>query len=97
MNISDHNIEFSEDDLKEIFALFSSVSAYELRQIYDSNNEHYFKQVELSAEYELSYEKREFAIDSLRAVLTFLYRHSYRIEKDGDLIRLDSILEHFVD
>jgi hypothetical protein len=38
MNISDHEIEFSEDDLKEVFGLFSSPTEHELQQTYDPNS-----------------------------------------------------------
>ncbi len=96
MNVTDREVEFSEDDFREVFALFASPSAYELVQVYDQSSEHYFQRLDLSEEYNLSYEKREFAIDALRAVLTFLHQHDYRIEKDGKIISLKGILEEFV-
>jgi len=96
MNVTELEVEFSEDDFREVFALFSSSSAYELGQAYDPSSEHYFQRLDLSEEYDLSYEKREFAIDALRAVLTFLHRHGYRVEKDGKIISLKGILEDFV-
>ena len=96
MNVTEHEVEFSEDDFREVFALFSSTSTYELDQVYDRNSEHYFQRLDLSEGYDLSYEKREFAIDALRAVLTFLHRHSYRVEKEGKIISLKGILEDFV-
>ena len=68
MNITEHEVEFSEDDFREVFALFSSVSADELGQVDDPSSEHYFRRLDLSEEYHLSFEKREFAIDALRAV-----------------------------
>jgi hypothetical protein len=71
MNISDHKIDFSEDDLKEVFALFSSSSEYELKQSYDPTSEHYFERILPLDEYELSQEKREFSIDALRSVFAF--------------------------
>jgi len=88
MKISDTKIEFSESDFREIFALFSSSTSYELRQIDDPDNEHYFGRVNLLEEYELSFAKKDFAIDSLRAVLAFLHRQGYKIEKDGKIISL---------
>ena len=97
MQLSDSEVEFSDDDLREVFALFSSPSAYELGQIYDPANEHYYQRVELSEEYDLSYEKREFAADALRAAFAFLHRHGYRVGKDGVIISLEGILEHFVE
>ena len=96
MNITEHEVEFSEDDFREVFALFSSVSADELGQVDDPSSEHYFRRLDLSEEYHLSFEKREFAIDALRAVLTYLHRHGYRVEKDGKIISLKGILEDFV-
>jgi len=89
-------IEFSEVDFKEVFSLFTSPTAHELRQIDDPTNEHYFGRVDLMQEYELSYEKREFAVDALRAVIAFLHRHGYRLEKDGALLSLDGIMKEFI-
>ena len=96
MNVTDREVEFTEDDCREVFALFSSVSAYELAQIDDPGSGHYFRRLDLAAEYQLCSEKREFAIDALRAVLTFLHRHGYRVEKDGEVTGLQGILEDFV-
>lgn len=96
MNISDHEIEFAEADLKEVFALFSSATEYELQQTYDTNSEHYFERVVPREEYELTEEKQEFALDALRAVFLFLHQHGYQIEKDGKIISLNGILEHFI-
>jgi hypothetical protein len=96
MKILADNIEFSETDFKEVFALFTSSTAYELRQIHDPANEHYFERVDLTEEYELAYAKRDFAEDALRAVIAFLYRNGCRIEKDGEIFSLDGISEHFV-
>ncbi len=97
MKVSGNNIEFSEADLKEVFALFSSSTDYELNQVDDPANEHYFGRVKLMEEYELSYAKQDFAIDALRAVLAFLHRHGYRIEKDGKVLSLDGISEYFIE
>jgi len=96
MNVTDREVEFSEDDFREVFALFSSPSAFELGQAFDPGSEHYYRRLDLSEVYELSYEKREFATDALRAVLTFLHRRGYRVEKDGKLSSLKGILEDFV-
>jgi hypothetical protein len=97
MNVTDLKVEFSESDFQEVFALFPSPSAYELGQVYDPRSEHYFERADLSEDYNLSYEKREFAIDALRASLAFLHRHGYPIEKDGEVISLEDILEHFAE
>ncbi len=96
MNISDHEIEFSEDDLKEVFGLFSSPTEHELQQTYDPNSEHYFKRIVPLEEYDLSQDRREFALDAVRATITFLHRHGYQIEKDGQVFGLAGILEHFI-
>ena len=95
MKTTGNDIEFSESDLKEIFALFSSPAEYELHETYDLNSENYFECVALDEEYELAQEKREFALDALRAVFHFLHRHGCRIEKDGKTRSLESVLNHF--
>jgi hypothetical protein len=92
----DERIEFSENDFKEVFSLFASSTSHELHQIDDPTSEHYFKRVDLMKEYELAYEKREFAVDALRAVFAFLARHGYRLEKDGALFSLDGISKEFI-
>ena len=96
MRISNNSLDVDEIDLKEVFALFTSVSQHELRQLDDPNSDHYFPNVDLAAEYELSLEKREFAIDALRAVFAFLERHGYRIEKEGAIFELQSVGKCFV-
>jgi len=97
MRVSDSKIEFSDADLKEVFALFSSSTAYELNQVDDPANEHYFERVNLMEEYELSYARQDFAVDALRAVLAFLHRHGYRIEKGGEVLSLGGISEYFIE
>lgn len=92
----DETIEFAETDFKEVFSLFASSTAHELHQIDDPASEHYFERVDLMKEYELSYEKREFAIDALRAVLAFLHRHGYRLERDGEILSLAGISQQFI-
>jgi len=93
----DDTIEFSETDLKEVFSLFTSSTAHELQQVDDPASEHYFERVDLMKEYELSYEKREFAVDALRAVFAFLQRHGYRLEKNGEILSLDGISKEFIE
>ncbi|HYX73014.1 MAG TPA: hypothetical protein VE732_09600 [Nitrososphaera sp.] len=96
MNISDHEIDFSDDDLKEVFGLFSSPTEHELKQTYDPDSEHYFRRIVPLEEYNLSQDKREFSLDALRGVIAFLHRHGYRIEKDGKIFSLVGILKHFI-
>ena len=95
MIISNNSLDVDEIDL-EVFALFTSVSQHELRQLDDPGSDHYFPNVDLSAEFELSLEKREFAIDALRAAFAFLERHGYRIEKEGTIFDLRAAGKLFV-
>jgi transcriptional regulator NrdR family protein len=85
--------KFTEDNLKEVFALFTSATFDELTQIYDKNNRHYFENEKLDDEYHLSEEKREISLDSLRSVLYFLTKHGYRISKGNEEINSDYILK----
>jgi hypothetical protein len=81
-------VPLSEEDLKEIFSLFTTVSKDELLMIYEENNPHYYLKANLEDEYELCEEKREFAIDAWRAVLYFLYRKGYSLIKERQAIDL---------
>ena len=96
MKLTDNTIEFSERDFKEVFSLFTSASTHELNQVDDPTNDHYFDQVDLMEQYELCFEKREFAIDALRAVLAFLHRHGYRLEENGNVLGLEGVSNLFV-
>lgn len=73
----------SEEDLKEIFGLFTSPADEEVSQIYDETSKFHFKKENLADEYSLTQEKREFAIDAWRAVNYFLQRHGYSVVKDS--------------
>ncbi len=86
----------NDAELKELFALFSSASLYELRQIYDKNNDLFFMNEILSDEYELTESKREFASDSWRAVIYFLLKNGYQLKKGDEVIDLNFINEEFV-
>jgi hypothetical protein len=96
MDIFEHAILFSDSELKEIFALFSSGTKYEREQIYDPTSEHYFEQVDLAQEYELHEEKRECALDAVRGVLYFLHRAGYKLEKGGEVKSIESINGSFI-
>jgi hypothetical protein len=96
MRISDGKIEFSESDLKEVFGLFTSSSKQELDWNYDPARQDFFEQIVLLEEYELTQEKREFALDALRATLFFLYHAGYQLEKDGKAMTLERITDYFV-
>jgi len=67
-----NKITLSESDLKELFALFTSVSKYEKRQIYDPTNDDHFLKTNLAEEYSLTEEKREYALENEGSVRTFM-------------------------
>ncbi len=73
--------DLSDDDLCELFALFSSPTEEEVARIYSENDRLFYKNENLSEEYSLTQEKSEFAHDSWRAVLYFLDRHGYKLVK----------------
>ncbi|MBN2423998.1 MAG: hypothetical protein JXR46_05955 [Calditrichaceae bacterium] len=82
-------LKFSDKDLKEIFALFSSSTIYELKQIYNKNDNLYFENENLNDEYELVSVKREFALDALRSVLYWLNKKGYSLYKNSNNDKLD--------
>ena len=85
---SNEPIVLSEDDLKEIFSLFTSSTKYERDQVYDERSGHHFLEVKLFEEYTLTEEKREYALDAWRSVIYFLHSRNYvlwRNGKGGDL------------
>ena len=96
LKVTNNTIEFSELDFKEVFSLFTSPTAHELHQIDNPTDDHYFDRVDLMEQYELCFEKREFAIDALRAVLAFLHRRGYRLEENGNILGLDGVSNLFV-
>ena len=49
----------SDQDLREIFALFSSPSDYERQQVCDETGGHFYGREDLLREYTLTYEKRD--------------------------------------
>lgn len=97
MIVSENGIRLSEDDLKEIFALFCSATRFEKLQVYDEQSDHYFHKVQLSEEYSLTEETREFALDAWRAVISFLNSKGYSLSKDGRIIRLSFSDDEFID
>jgi len=86
----------SEEDLKEVFSLFTSSTKYEREQVYAVDSGHYYLYEELSEEYSLNEEKREYALDAWRAVIYFLYRKGYSLCKDGKEIDLSFSEEEFI-
>lgn len=83
-------VTLSDDDLRELFALFSSPTDDELRQVFDSSHPNFYKREDLDAEYSLTQEKKEFADDAWRAVTYFLHRKGFKLYKDGLEIDLAS-------
>lgn len=77
-------IILTDDELREIFALFSSPTDYERQQVYDKTETHSYKREDLSREYTLTQERREFADDAWRAILYFLHRRGFRLTKNGE-------------
>jgi hypothetical protein len=51
MKFNGQELTVTEDDLKKIFALFTSCTDYEKKQIFDESSQHYFKLIDLSEEY----------------------------------------------
>lgn len=97
MDVSENGIVLSEDDLKEIFALFTSVTKFEKAQVYDEQGDHYFRRVQLSEEYALTEETREFALDAWRAVISFLNSNGYSLSKEGRIVTLAFSNDEFID
>jgi len=81
-------IELSDSDLQELFALFSSATEEEISQIYSEQSEHFYRNQDLDVEYELTEEKREYALDTWRAVILFLHRQGYKVTKNGEVVDL---------
>jgi hypothetical protein len=73
----------SDQDLREIFALFSSPTDYERQQVYDETGGHFYGREDLLCEYTLRQEKREFAEGAWRAVMHFLYGNGFVLSKNG--------------
>ena len=73
----------TDQDLREIFALFSSPTDYERQQVYDETNAHFYGLEDLLSEYTLTQEKREFAEDAWRGVIHFLSRNGFVLSKNG--------------
>jgi hypothetical protein len=89
-------VVLSEDDLKELFGLLTSVTEFERNQVYDQRSEHYFRRTDLSEEYTLTQEKREYALDAWRAVCFFLHSRGYSFSKDGQDISLSFSVGQFI-
>ena len=82
------NIQLSDSELKELFALFSSCTEEEIIQGYSNQNGAFFEGEDLDETYELRQEKREFSLDAWRSVLLFLDRHGYTLSRQGETVDL---------
>jgi hypothetical protein len=76
-------VTLSDDDLQELFALFSSPTDEEVRQVLNPSHTNFYKNENLEAEYTLTQERREFADDAWRAVTYFLYRKGFILHRNG--------------
>jgi hypothetical protein len=76
-------VTLSDEDLQELFALFSSPTDDELRQVLNPSHTNFYKNENLEAEYTLTQERREFAEDAWRAVTYFLYRKGFNLCRNG--------------
>lgn len=89
-------MELQENDYKELFELFSSLTKYELEKIYDKKSDKYFKNTDLNDEYELAESKIAFSQDCWRAVIYFLYKRGFRLIRGKEITDLDFIEEYFL-
>ena len=90
-------MKLNEDDLREIFALFCSTTRYERNQIYDKDSGHHFASENLDDVYDLSQEKREYALDAWRAVMYLLYRRGFKLRRNNEEIQLNFADEEFIE
>lgn len=90
-------IHLSDEDLKEIFSLFSSPTKFEKKQIYDEKSKHYFRNVNIQEEYNLNQEIKEFSLDAWRSVLYFLFSKGFSISKNDSCIDLSFVEDEFLD
>lgn len=96
MKIESEKLELDEDDLKKIFALFTSCTKYERDQVFDQSNSHYYKNNDLKDHYEVSMEKLDFAVDAWRAVISVLEREGAIIKLGDSVISLGFINKEFM-
>lgn len=96
MQIDGKKIHLNQEDLQELFSLFTSATQYEKGQVYDGNSTHYFRHTDLTAEYELSEEKGEYARDAWRAVLSFLHTKGFALAYGEHRLDLSWIEEEFI-
>jgi len=76
-------VTLNDEDLRDLFALFSSPTDEELRQVLNPSHSNFYKLENLKAEYTLTQERREFAEDVWRAVIYFLQRKGFNLYRNG--------------
>lgn len=97
MNVNQGKIVLEDKDLKEIFGLFTSPTKDEKAQMYQRGGAHYFENENLSEEYDLVQEKREYALDAWRAVISLLRaRGCAVVAKNGEVVDLSFIENEFI-
>lgn len=89
-------MELTDENLKEIFSLYTSATKYERDQTYERGCTHCFEKVDLSKEYSLTEESGEIARDAWRAVIYFLKKNGYSLHLKGEQIDLSFIEEEFI-
>ncbi len=89
-------IELREDDLKEIFALYTSCSRYEYDEVFDEASSNYYLRENLRDEYELGGDKGDYALDSWRSALLFLSRRGYSLMRGDEIIDLSNAAEQLL-
>ncbi|MBI2788611.1 MAG: hypothetical protein HYX59_08020 [Elusimicrobia bacterium] len=97
MSLNNGKIVLDDDDLKLIFSLFCSSTKHERAQTANPASVHHFSKVELSGEYSLTQERREFAVDAWRAVLQFLRNKGVVLRIGTHQTDLEFIEESFLD
>lgn len=96
MKLEKNRVFLEEEDLKKVFALFTSCTQDEKRQVLDESSARYFKKENLSEEYELRMTKRDFAIDAWRSVLAFLQSQGVKIKLNDSEISLSFVESEFM-
>ncbi|PIR16271.1 MAG: hypothetical protein COV48_09985 [Elusimicrobia bacterium CG11_big_fil_rev_8_21_14_0_20_64_6] len=96
MKIVKKEIALDDDDLKNIFALFCSPTKQERAQAHEPTSVHHYSKVDLSGEYSLTQERREYSLDAWRAVLEFLRTKGVRLRIGEQELDLAFIEEAFL-
>jgi hypothetical protein len=89
-------VTLTDEDLRELFAFFSSPTDEELHRVLNPSHANFYKQENLGAEYTLTQERREFAVDAWRAVTYFLHRNGFSLHREGTEFDLLAASEYSV-